>query len=160
MNSLGKDSTILEKEWGKYEKHIFLKTDFLCVEPICRDHLSRLYSVQRTLYRKQLPCSFSIFVALVFDAAYISYKNVKCNKVLNHFSYCYCCWAGNSYCTCLISDQYPKRFPCCCCLSVFISQHISYRHFYFRVLPIGGKSAACFFENFLRNSNYLLLLFR
>lgn len=87
MNSLGKDSTILEKEWGeKYEKHIFLKTDFLCVEPICRDHLSRLYSVQRTLYRKQLPCSFSIFVALVFDAAYISYKNVKCNKVLNHFS--------------------------------------------------------------------------
>lgn len=67
LNSLGKDSTILEKEWGeKYEKHIFLKTDFLCVEPICRDHLSRLYSVQRTLYRKQLPCSFSIFVALVF----------------------------------------------------------------------------------------------
>ena len=47
-------------------KDEWMQTDYLCVESICRDHLSRLYSVQRTLYRKQLPCSFSIFVALVF----------------------------------------------------------------------------------------------
>ena len=82
---------------------------------------------------------------LFFDAAYISYKNVKCNKVLNHFSLLLLLlgWQFLLY----LFDFQPisKAVPCCCCLSVFISQHISYRHFYFRVPPIGGKKHCLFF---------------
>ena len=44
----------------------FSRQIFCALNAICRDYLSQLYGVQRTLYRKQLPCSFSIFVALVF----------------------------------------------------------------------------------------------
>lgn len=87
---------------------------------------------------------------LFFDAAYISYKNVKCNKVLNHFSLLLLLlgWQFLLY----LFDFRPISkavsmllLPVCCCLSVFISQHISYRHFYFRVPPIGGKKRCLLF---------------
>ena len=49
---------------------------------------------------------FLLLSFLIFDAEYISYKNVKGNKTLNHFSLLYYCWAGNSFCIFLISVPY------------------------------------------------------
>lgn len=82
---------------------------------------------------------------LFFDAAYISYKNVKCNKVLNHFSLLLLL-LGWQFLLYLFDFRPISKAVSMLLLPVcFISQHISYRHFYFRVPPIGGKKRCLLF---------------
>lgn len=98
---------------------------------------------------------------LFFDAAYISYKNVKCNKVLNHFSLLLLLlgWQFLLY----LFDFRPISkavsmllLPVCFYQSAYFIQTFLFQSSAYR----GQKALLAFFENFLRNSNYLLLLFR
>lgn len=98
---------------------------------------------------------------LFFDAAYISYKNVKCNKVLNHFSLLLLL-LGWQFLLYLFDFRPISKAVSMLLLPVcFLSVSIFHTDIFISEFRLSGaKSAACFFENFLRNSNYLLLLFR
>ena len=93
---------------------------------------------------------------LFFDAAYISYKNVKCNKVLNHFSLLLLL-LGWQFLLYLFDFQPISKAVS----MLFLSVSIFHTDIFISGFRLSGpKSAACFFENLLCNSNYLFLLFR